>query len=657
MVKPAELTAPRSRGGLAVHPVLLLAPLLAIALAMRLVNLDSYTGKFDEGIRAEQLLLMSAGFRPVRDIFAAQGPLSLDIFYPPYLVFGQTLAAARVAVVLFALVGLTAVFWVADLLGGRVAALLSVLLLVVSPLYLKNSRLALVEIPALVPATVSLGAMLLFQRSGRHGWLVLSAVCFAIALLIKPMIVAVAVPLGLALLLRARRSPLDFLVFGLIAASVGAVVVALYGPEQVWHQVVSYRASARQASDWTLRGNGRIVLAELPDEGLPLYAIAALSSLSLAVTRPRWGIPLVAWLATSVALLLLYSPLQFKHAVILLPPIALVVGATGAGLLESAFRLLSSGPRRPGEERRPSNQKIETLRALLTAALLLWYLSSLPAVARQDWAVMSASTETRVEAYAEESEVLGTLTGPRDFVLVDDPIVAFNSRRLVPPSLVDPSSYRVRSGALGGSEVVEAVERYDVKLLLLFSDGLRDLKKFDTYVDERYRAVRIVERQNSKDRALYLRDDGDFASARAVLARGIEHPLTVDFGGEMRLLGWSLARDDLRAGSSTSLTLHWEALRPTAVDYHVLTRLQPAGGRADIQTQRSLGGGGEGTSQWEAGRWVFRTQTLTAPPRAAAGDYDLLVALYDSKRSISPPLTAGGEPNATELLLGRMRVR
>src|SRR6476620_10331816 len=51
--------------------------LLALALWLRVPNLDAYTGSFDEGIRAEQLLLMSAGYRPFRDIFASQGPLLL----------------------------------------------------------------------------------------------------------------------------------------------------------------------------------------------------------------------------------------------------------------------------------------------------------------------------------------------------------------------------------------------------------------------------------------------------------------------------------------------------------------------------------------------------------------------------------------------------
>src|SRR5213079_3085643 len=132
------LRAPRARSGL--WPVVFLAGLLGLALAMRLVNLEAYTGKFDEGIRLEQLLLMSAGFRPVRDIFAAQGPLSLDIFFGPYLAFGQTLGAARAATAIYSLLGLLAVFWVGRLVAGVAGGGLAATLLVLSPLYLKNSR-------------------------------------------------------------------------------------------------------------------------------------------------------------------------------------------------------------------------------------------------------------------------------------------------------------------------------------------------------------------------------------------------------------------------------------------------------------------------------------------------------------------------------------
>src|SRR5688572_10874805 len=162
MVKAVSFLPMRAR--IDVRPGVALALLLTVALGERLVNLDAYTGKFDEGIRLEQLFLMSNGFRPVRDIFAAQGPLSLDIFFGPYLLFGQTLEAARAAVVLYSLLGIVAIYWVGRVAAGPCGGLLAALLLVVSPLYLKNSRLALLEVPAMVPATVALGAALVFQQ-------------------------------------------------------------------------------------------------------------------------------------------------------------------------------------------------------------------------------------------------------------------------------------------------------------------------------------------------------------------------------------------------------------------------------------------------------------------------------------------------------------
>jgi len=71
------------------------ALILGLAAWLRLPNIDAYTGKFDEGIRTAQLMLMSHGFRPVRDIFASQGPLSLDIFFPFWELGGETLEIGR----------------------------------------------------------------------------------------------------------------------------------------------------------------------------------------------------------------------------------------------------------------------------------------------------------------------------------------------------------------------------------------------------------------------------------------------------------------------------------------------------------------------------------------------------------------------------------
>jgi hypothetical protein len=663
----------------------MLVGLLGAALAMRLPNLEAYSGKFDEGLRAEQLFLMSAGFRPVRDIYAAQGPLSLDIFYPAYQTFGQTLAAARLGVVIYSLLGLLAAFWVGCLAAGRSGGFVAALLLLISPLYLKNSRLALVEVPMMALATLALGASLKFGDSGQRRWLVMSAGAFSLALLVKPLALAVALPIGLALLLRRgchageqplaptgvrrrssfdklSRSGLDFLLFGAGAAAIGGLVVLLYGPEQIWEQVINYRARAHLASGWSLGENRSILIEELRDERLPLYVLAALSGLFVLVGHPRWGLPLTAWPLANLALLLLYSPLQFKHVVIMLPPLALLVGTALSTYLVSSLRSLV--PRVPGHAGQavPSTPPaawrwFRLAPWLVLAPVVVWYLTSLPDVLREDQRVISGTAENQVESYLDETSIIVQLTGPSDFIIVDEPIVAFDSRRKVPPGLVDTSSYRIRSRAIGAAEVIEAAERHDVKLLFLFSNGLRDLKTFAEYVDDHYRAIKIYERPNAKDRALYLRADADLAAARVVLSRDLTRPGEAEFGGDLRLVGYNLGRGELRAGSSTSLTLHWEAIRPMAIDYHVVTHLRGPGGQPDLQSERNLGGGGEGTASWEAGRWVIRTQILTVPLRATAGDYSFSIAVYDSKNRVSPLLTAGPDLGSSELPLGSVRVR
>src|SRR3954469_25073575 len=95
--------------------------LLALAIPSRVLNLEAFAGKFDEGIRGTQLMLMAVGYRPFREIFASQGPLSLDVFYPTYMLFGQTLGAARLAPALFSIVGVVAAAWTARHSGGLVA--------------------------------------------------------------------------------------------------------------------------------------------------------------------------------------------------------------------------------------------------------------------------------------------------------------------------------------------------------------------------------------------------------------------------------------------------------------------------------------------------------------------------------------------------------
>src|SRR5262245_57308946 len=170
---------------------------------------------------------MAAGYRPCVEIFCNQGPLLFYALYPTYALLGGSLEAVRSGVVIFSLLGIAAAYWVGHLLGGRLGAILSGAIVVLSPTYLKFSRLALAEVPAEAPreapAILAVGAATVFARTGRDRWLILSALLVAFSLLLKPVTLAVCTPVGLAVLLRSERRVRNVAI--LIAVTAVAIVV------------------------------------------------------------------------------------------------------------------------------------------------------------------------------------------------------------------------------------------------------------------------------------------------------------------------------------------------------------------------------------------------------------------------------------------------
>jgi hypothetical protein len=622
--------------------------LLAVAIPTRLLNLDVFAGKFDEGIRGTQLMLMAAGYRPFREIFASQGPLSLDVFFPTYMLFGETLGAARMAPALFSIVGVVVAAWAARHTGGRttaglVAGAVTGLLLALSPIFLKNSRLALVEVPALVPAIGAVGAALAYGRTGDRRWLAGAGVLMALALAIKPLAMPALVPIGLAILVRGRGWLRGGLLFAAVMLAVLAVIVVAVGPSGVYDQMIRFRMASRQVEGWSLKENWAAVSGEIADETLVVPVAAVVAGVVLLACRWRLGVPLVGWALASFGLLMVYSPLQFKHAVVLIPPMVLLIGvAAGEGWRRWDGRV--AGARLPW------------LLAAVGVGLGAWYLVSLPRIIDLDRTLVAGMPETRPESFDDEVGLLMNLTGPDDFVIVDEPSVAFSSGRLVPPNLVDTSLVRIRSRSLDADDVIAAARQYDVRALFLFSDSLRNLKPFAEWVDQEYVAVKINERRNGKDRAVYLRHDADLDAAQSLMLRSMARTSGATFGGQMRLLGYTVNSADARPGGGLTVTLGWEAVGPVAADYSVVTLLVDRDGQPVEQNQRGLGGGGEGTASWEPGRWVFRTSTLALKNTVQPGAYSLAVGLYDSKTRKLVPID-GESADPAHLSLGPIQVQ
>jgi hypothetical protein len=295
----------------------------------------------------------------------------------------------------------------------------------------------------------------------------------------------------------------------------------------------------------------------------------------------------------------------------------------------------------------------------LSGAALLAYLFVLPTVVVRDQQAMTEGDLGADPPYQQESLLIQALTAPDEFILVDDPYLAFLNDRMMPPWLVDTSYFRIRSGALSGADVVEHAERFDVRLMLLASDNLRELKKFRDWTDETFVVAKIDERSNRKDRALYLAANGDLGRARTAVRAAVPGAVPVDgvLADQVRVTSYALEQPSVRAGGSVGLTVEWEAVGPIPLDWRQVTFLRDPSGQIVDQTERSLGGGSGGTSTWAPGRWVFRSSGLPIPAKTPPGQYTVGVGLYDSKARKLAPVTAGPGQGGDEVRLGTITVR
>ncbi len=103
-----------------------------------------------------------------------------------------------------------------------------------------------------------------------------------------------------------------------------------------------------------------------------------------------------------------------------------------------------------------------------------------------------------------------------------------------------------------------------------------------------------------------------------------------EFGDPLALVGWSLPLpSEIRPGDSFTLTVVWQARHDMDVDYTAFAHLVDGEGRGWAGDDHAPYQGLYPTSAWGAGEMVRDRFTLTVPPDAPPGLYDVQVGWYD----------------------------
>jgi hypothetical protein len=111
----------------------------------------------------------------------------------------------------------------------------------------------------------------------------------------------------------------------------------------------------------------------------------------------------------------------------------------------------------------------------------------------------------------------------------------------------------------------------------------------------------------------------------------IGHQLGVRIGDSVRLLGYDVERDQVRAGDVLRLTLYWEAVDEMEVSYTVFTHLLDPSNHIWAQHDSVPANGQAPTNTWVEGEIVTDVYELKVDPHAPSGGYVLELGMYEAR--------------------------
>ncbi|HKW23283.1 MAG TPA: glycosyltransferase family 39 protein, partial [Ktedonobacterales bacterium] len=169
-----------------------------IALALALQTLQGPSNDYDEGVYWQSLRALADGHPLFSSVFSSQPPLFLVSVYPFYIIFGQSLGAARIALIVFSLAAIAGTYVAGRALGHPAIGAVACLLLALDTLFEHGAHTLQAELPSVALQIWAVACAILAMRASgrRRTWLVVgSGVLLGCALLIKLFAIVALVPI------------------------------------------------------------------------------------------------------------------------------------------------------------------------------------------------------------------------------------------------------------------------------------------------------------------------------------------------------------------------------------------------------------------------------------------------------------------------------
>ena len=409
---------------------------------------DIYQFNHDEGMNLATAALIAEGYDLYGEIWSDQAPLVSYLLSAVHMLTGGSVPLARASILGFGAITALSLFCLVRSYHGRFAGWISVLLLMTSQIIAKNSVSAMIGIPALALALLSM-AVLCTQTTRRQELrLCLAGILFGLSLQAKLFTILMSPVLVLLVYEFCRRARNDCN-WGKVAASMlisascavaTFIVVAWLNGMLSLDQIFGVHANARSTESLSGRGGMLAMVDQMWRSEIPVVIFGTLGAIACLLRFERRNLVVLFWILVAVVGLSIHRPLWKHHLVLLIVPLC---WAAGAGIQQGIQYLLSG--------KFTTLQKPKLIYALVTAILLAGVVPN---------SLYLHQRFTQGNDIPETFHRLNWFQSGDAWLVTDAPLDAYRLATLVPPELALYSEKRVKTGNLGSDQLQEVVNKY-----------------------------------------------------------------------------------------------------------------------------------------------------------------------------------------------------
>ena len=604
--------------------VLVLGLLIGSGLWLHWPRLNTLVWSSDEGIHLSAAYLVDQGKIPYREVAFSQGPLFLEVVRWPLMgstAAGNDVTAVRVTLLSFGVLLLVAVALIGRDLKDNLAGWAAALALLAMPSFFYFARAVMADLPSVALGMWAAWVALRFFQRGKWHWLISSGVLLGLSLAIKFLTLYALGWIGLLILYRCwwierdqvagqhwgrqLRDPLRAgLLFGGCTLLTVLAIYLCYDLPVLLTSIFGMRVAMREAfGSWTSKNLDEV--AEFWTFHAGLIVLAGYGLLGQLRNSQR-AFLLVSWLLLVIASLRIQNPLYHQHLQLLLPLLALFAGLGVATLVEQISLLQQQGWR---------------LRRALSVAVGLLLVSWLVRFTVTSYQTPNRYTETSTTSLREGQEplvaFLEKFTAPNDCMVTDDLNLAFISRRLPPPPLIDLSSARLATESISDERLILLTQSAGCQVVAPLTDRIVELSPgFDQWSHRAF----LGKWQGAEEATLWL--------AQPLTNPQPTLPLQATFGDQVLLRGVDLTPNHRH--HALYVSLYWQSLKPFGADYKIFVHLRDEGNNTLANGDHLPYDNLVPTTIWPVGSTIKETIRLDLPATLGVGEYQLAVGMYEA---------------------------